>query len=103
MSGADDPLKAVQVRIYGRVQGVWFRAWTVQAATDLGLAGWVRNRADGSVEALFVGAADAVEAMVAKCHEGPPVARVDEVVREDPATLSEAAVRAAGFRQLPTL
>jgi acylphosphatase len=103
MSGSGDPLDAVQVRIYGRVQGVWFRAWTVKAATALGLAGWVRNRADGSVEALFVGLADDIESMVARCREGPPAARVDEVVREVLATPPVAEIRAAGFRQLPTL
>ncbi len=103
MSGSGDPLEAVQVRIYGRVQGVWFRAWTEKMATALGLAGWVRNRADGSVEALFVGPPDDVETMVARCREGPPAARVDEVVRDVPATPPEAQIRAAGFRQLPTL
>ena len=72
---------AVGVRIRGRVQGVWFRAWTVEQARGLGLSGWVRNRADGSVEALFAGAVGAVERMVALCHQGPPAARVDRVDR----------------------
>ncbi len=103
MTGSAEPPFAVQVRIYGRVQGVWFRAWTAEAATDLGLAGWVRNRADGSVEALFVGTANDVEAMVAKCREGPPAARVDKVVRDVPATPPEAEISATGFRQLPTI
>ncbi len=103
MSGSADSLQAVQVRIYGRVQGVWFRAWTEQAATALELGGWVRNRTDGCVEALFVGPADDIESMVAKCLEGPLAARVDEVVREVPSTPPEAEIRAAGFQQLPTL
>lgn len=103
MNGGGDPAVAVQVRIYGRVQGVWFRAWTVKTAASLDLAGWVRNRADGSVEAVFAGPADAVEAMVARCREGPPAARVDEVVRQPYADNDVAEMRAAGFRQLPSV
>ena len=76
---------AVRVRIEGRVQGVWFRAWTVEQARARGLAGWVRNRRDGAVEALFAGPEDAVREMVALCHEGPPAARVASVI-ETPAT-----------------
>ena len=65
--------------IEGRVQGVGFR-WSLQAeATRLGLCGWVRNRSDGSVEALACGAAEAVEALTAWAHQGPPAARVDRV------------------------
>ena len=75
-------MKAIRVRISGRVQGVWFRAWTEQRATALGLDGWVRNRRDGDVEALFAGADEAVEAMVAECWNGPPRARVDTVSAE---------------------
>jgi acylphosphatase len=60
-----------QARISGRVQMVWFRAWTVGEAEKRGISGWVRNRKDGSVEALFSGAADAVEAMISACREGP--------------------------------
>lgn len=99
MSDPDAPLVAIQVRIYGRVQGVWFRGWTVTEATTLGLTGWVRNRADGSVEALFVGSLADVETMIAKCGDGPPGARVDEVTRETPA---KALPEDTGFRQLPT-
>jgi acylphosphatase len=69
----------VRVRIEGRVQGVWFRAWTAREATELGLRGWVRNRSDGAVEALFAGDARAVGDMVAACHRGPPAARVTSV------------------------
>ncbi len=75
-------MKAVRVRISGRVQGVWFRAWTEQQATALGLDGWVRNRRDGDVEALFAGPDEAVEAMVAKCWNGPPHASVGAVSAE---------------------
>ncbi len=72
---------AVRVRVRGRVQGVWYRAWTVKRARRLGLAGWVRNCDDGSVEAQFVGQSDAVEAMVACCGDGPPLAQVTAVER----------------------
>lgn len=102
MSDPEGPLTAVQVRIYGRVQGVWFRAWTANTATELGLAGWVRNRADGSVEALFAGSRDDVETMVARCHDGPPAARIDEVMRDEPSAQPGPDV-GAGFHQLPTL
>ena len=103
MNDPDDPLNAVTVRIYGRVQGVWFRGWTVKAATDLGLSGWVRNRGDGSVEALFVGLPADIETMIAKCRAGPAAARVDELVRKPPGGEPLAEIGATGFRQLPTL
>jgi acylphosphatase len=70
------------VRIEGRVQGVWFRGWTQRQARRLGLAGWVRNRPDGSVEALFAGPPSAVAAMVARCAKGPPTAAVRRVTDE---------------------
>ncbi|MDH3666995.1 MAG: acylphosphatase [Paracoccaceae bacterium] len=75
-----DDLIAVEARITGRVQGVWFRGWTVQEAGRLGLAGWVRNCADGSVEARFEGPGDAVQAMLCLCRQGPRMARVVDVV-----------------------
>ena len=93
MSGA----LAVQCRIEGRVQGVWFRAWTVQEAERRGLSGWVRNRRDGSVEALFAGPEDKVRDMIALCRQGPPAARVT-AVNESPAVQPET----DGFAQLPT-
>ena len=75
----ETPRKTVRVRITGRVQGVWFRGWTVGRATELKLDGWVRNRRDGSVEAVFSGAADAVDTMIGRCRIGPPAAAVDQV------------------------
>jgi acylphosphatase len=69
--------------ISGKVQNVWYRAWTVQEAEKLALNGWVRNRADGSVEALFAGPADKVAAMIDLCHTGPRAARVSGVTVED--------------------
>lgn len=74
--------KAVHVRIEGRVQGVWYRGWTVQEAVRRRLSGWVRNRADGSVEALFAGPAGDVDAMVEACWRGPPAARVSRVIAD---------------------
>lgn len=65
--------------IQGRVQGVFFRESLRQEAERLGIAGWVRNRADGDVEALIQGDAAAVEALAAWAHRGPPAARVDRV------------------------
>lgn len=79
VAGEAGPVRTVLVRIEGRVQGVWFRGWTVQQAMRRGLAGWVRNRSDGSVEALFSGPEPQVDAMLAACREGPPSARVVNV------------------------
>ncbi len=72
-------MRSVRLRVIGRVQGVGSRAWAIQEAARLGLRGWVRNRADGSVEALVIGADDAVAVMIEACHEGPFAARVREV------------------------
>ena len=69
--------------IHGRVQGVWFRNATQRQARALGVSGWVRNRTDGSVEAVFEGAPALVAAAVAFCHEGPTHARVDRVESQD--------------------
>ena len=88
---------AIRVRIEGRVQGVWFRAWAVEQASARSLSGWVRNRRDGSVEALFSGPAAAVREMVALCRQGPPAARVSHIV-EMPA----APPAGDGFVQRPT-
>jgi len=78
-------IKAVAVRVGGRVQGVSFRAWTQVEAQGRGLAGWVRNEADGSVRAHLEGPARAVDAMLAALHEGPPAAVVREVTVEQEA------------------
>ncbi|WP_051229489.1 acylphosphatase [Paludibacterium yongneupense] len=72
----------LRVEIQGRVQGVGYRWWTLEQATARGLAGWVRNREDGSVEALFSGEAAAVEEMVEACRRGPGYARVSFVGAE---------------------
>ncbi|HEX9701571.1 MAG TPA: acylphosphatase [Rhodospirillales bacterium] len=88
--------KAVRVVIEGRVQGVWFRGWAMQEATRRGLGGWIRNRRDGTVEAVFAGAADRVDEMVGLCRIGPPAARVMQV------TMHSADDPGGGFRSLPT-
>ncbi len=89
--------KIVHVFISGTVQGVWFRAWTTQEAQARSLDGWVRNRRDGRVEAVFAGPASRVDEMLVACRSGPPAAEVEDVTAtphaEDPGT---------GFRKLPT-
>lgn len=77
--------RVVRARIRGRVQGVWYRGWTVKEAARQGLNGWVRNRADGSVEAVFAGPAERVEAMLAACRKGPPLAGVTGIAVEEEA------------------
>jgi acylphosphatase len=72
----------IQVIIQGRVQGVGYRAWLEYQARAGRLEGWVRNRRDGSVEAVFAGHAKAVAEMVALCRHGPPGAHVTAVVKE---------------------
>ncbi|MEM7443144.1 MAG: acylphosphatase [Pseudomonadota bacterium] len=83
---ADDRI-ALRLRVIGRVQGVWFRAWTVKQASALKLDGWVRNRTDGSVEILAAGPSGAVDRLLALCKDGPRNARVVDVCSnpaEDP-------------------
>jgi len=72
----------IQVIIQGRVQGVGYRAWLEYQARAGRLEGWVRNRRDGSVEAVFAGHTKAVAEMVALCRHGPPGAHVTAVVKE---------------------
>jgi len=77
--------KRVHVWISGKVQGVFYRAYTQDAARTHGVTGWVRNLPDGRVEAVFEGDARAVDAMVQWCHRGSPLSRVDRVeVQEEP-------------------
>ncbi len=93
----EESVKRVRVVISGRVQGVWFRGWTVDEASLRGLSGWVRNRRDGTVEAVFGGAPEAVDGMVEACRSGPPAARVVAVEthpHDDPV--------APGFHSRPT-
>jgi acylphosphatase len=79
---SDEPEQmALHVRIRGAVQGVFFRRWVADEATRRGLRGWVRNRADGSVEAVFSGEMNAVRTMAKVCNQGPPRARVEKVIQ----------------------
>lgn len=89
--------RAVLVRIEGRVQGVGYRAWTETEARRRGLAGWVRNRRDGSVDALIAGAAAEVEAMLDAFRAGPSGSRVDSVSTEEAESPQQ-----NGFSVLPT-
>jgi acylphosphatase len=99
MSGA-----ICQVTIRGRVQGVGYRAWVEHQARVHRLEGWVRNRTDGSVEALFSGPENVVADMVAACRRGPSSARVDAVVEES-ANSDALGLRRVGerFSVLPTI
>ena len=91
---------ALQARltITGRVQGVGYRDWALATGLQLGLVGWVRNRTDGSVEALIVGEEQAVGRMIDSCRRGPALARVDDIDVE-PVDLD---VLPEGFTRLPT-
>jgi acylphosphatase len=97
MNSENNNQQSLRVIITGRVQGVCFRVWAQNNARTLGLDGWVRNRRDGAVEALFSGAASQVFEMLARCRKGPPAAFVADVaIVEDGATVPP------GFRVLPT-
>jgi len=87
-----------RLRITGRVQGVGYRDWCLRTARAAGLSGWVRNRTDGSVEAVVRGQALRIETFIAGCHAGPPLARVTAV----DAASDDALDLEPGFRQLPT-
>ena len=89
--------QSVRLRINGRVQAVGYRLWATRTAASLGLRGWVRNRRDGSVEALATGAPAAVAALVEACRQGPRASQVTAVIgpeAEDDGSL--------GFSALPT-
>jgi acylphosphatase len=90
----EDGRKAVRVRLRGRVQGVSFRLWTRDEAERLGLSGWVRNEADGSVTALIVGAEGAISTMLDRFWKGPTGASVSSVTSQD----VDAAQEPNGFR-----
>jgi acylphosphatase len=93
-----------QVAVRGRVQGVGYRAWVDHQAQAYGLEGWVRNRRDGSVEAVFSGQAEVVTKMVALCRRGPSSARV-ETVTDEPVGSDALNLRrpGEGFSVLPTI
>jgi acylphosphatase len=80
MSAEGKERRVTQIVIRGRVQGVSFRAWTQGEAVRLGLDGWVRNRADGGVEVIIAGPADAVDAIIETLRQGPPLAVVTDLI-----------------------
>lgn len=95
---SSEPRLRLRLRITGRVQGVWYRGWTCEQARSLGLDGWVRNRSDGTVEALLAGNARDVAIMTDRCRTGPAAARVaaiTEAPAQDPGVV--------GFRQLKSV
>jgi acylphosphatase len=96
---ADPPTLTRHLRITGRVQGVGYRWSLARQARALGLAGWVRNRLDGSVEVLASGPAPAVQALIEWARRGPELARVDGVV----VSHAEAEGILAGFEQRGTV
>lgn len=93
-----DELTTFRLRLRGLVQGVGFREWAIEEAKSRKLDGWVRNRRDGSVEAMFSGPEPAVRAMIELCRHGPPAALVHDV-----AETIETAPLEPGFRQVPTV
>ena len=92
-----------RVVIKGRVQRVGYRAWTEHMALQRGLEGWVRNRPDGAVEAVFAGSTMVVEGMLEACRRGPPGAQVDALDQRE-GSLDDVALRRRGemFSVLPT-
>jgi acylphosphatase len=97
-----EDITSLRVHVHGFVQGVGFRDFLAMSAQHNRLDGWVRNRADGSVEALLAGAPDAVARMIEACRRGPELAKVAalEIDEADPAALGGGG---DGFRQLPTV
>jgi acylphosphatase len=89
--------RTVAVKIEGRVQGVYYRAWTEQTARAFGLSGTVRNANDGSVEAVFSGPVEKVDEMLRRCADGPPDALVSKVT-----VIKEGGSVSPGFRVLGT-
>ncbi|MDE3059814.1 MAG: acylphosphatase [Pseudomonadota bacterium] len=87
----------VRAVIKGRVQGVGYRSWAIGTASELRLQGWVRNRSDGTVEAVFSGEGEQVSAMLEACWEGPILAQVENVETSEWGEAPE-----EGFVALPT-
>jgi acylphosphatase len=89
--------RTVTVKIEGRVQGVYFRAWTYETAQSLGLDGMVQNTSDGAVEAVFSGPAETVAKMLKLCERGPEAARVTKVT-----VVHEGGTVSPGFKVIAT-
>ncbi|GAQ95101.1 acylphosphatase [Thermodesulfovibrio aggregans] len=88
-------MRRAHLFISGRVQGVFYRAFTKEIADSLGLNGWVRNLRDGRVEAVFEGDEERISIAIDRCKEGPPYARVDniEIIWEEPEGLNGFEIR----------
>jgi acylphosphatase len=91
-------MRSVRLTVGGRVQRVGYRAFVINAARRLGLRGWVRNRSDGTVEALAIGGEAAIAQLIAACRLGPPAARVTTVSVDEAGDDGS-----SGFTALPTL
>ncbi len=91
-------MNARHLKIEGRVHGVGYRDWLVREASRLGLYGWVRNRRDGSVEAVVAGDEASVRALLSSCRHGPVLARVDRITESFAEPPAE-----PGFRRLPSM
>ena len=89
---------ARRILVEGRVQGVFYRGWTVETARALGLNGWVRNRRSGGVEILVMGSEEAIETLAERCRQGPPAASVEQV-----SINAAEAEPMSGFEQRPTM
>jgi acylphosphatase len=97
MTRESNTKRTVTVRIEGRVQGVYFRAWTYETAQSLGLDGTVQNTSDGAVEAVFSGPAQTVATILKLCERGPEAARVTKVT-----VVHEGGTVAPGFKVIAT-
>lgn len=95
--GKQQNMTARRLRIHGRVQGVCYRDWTERTARSLGLSGWVRNRMDGTVEAVVAGDIDVIKRFIALAHDGPPAARVSHIDE-----IHELETELSGFQQHAT-
>lgn len=87
----------------GRVQGVGYRAWCVREAQALGLSGWVRNRADGSVEVVAAGRRMSVSELMERCRRGPPGASVEHVTSDPEGAAADEIPEPGRFFQAPTV
>ena len=89
--------------IRGRVQGVGYRNFVFEAATAQRLQGWVRNRMAGTVEAVLIGPAETVAAVIEQCRKGPPASRVEGIDHSDATPQQRALYEGSGFEVLPTV
>jgi acylphosphatase len=100
---ANERREIKRLRIRGAVQKIGYRVWCEREALALGLKGWVRNRLDGSVEVVLAGAPDALAKMIERCHQGPPLAKVEAIDVEEASLLDLGYRRPGeGFSLIPT-